>query len=199
MLRNDLTPDAVMAIARSNGLTEVDVDWIIQEIEALRINLDNPPDNWMMANPMSTQDQVGYLAGAMDLERPARIVVLSLIVGFDCKYSGEYYEGAIPLDQLPADKQELYPGPSSKDVRITRYERSILIDYYLSGNGKDLNAELGFTPLSTIRQERAIARAAARQIKTLERERERERKRLEREARKAAKTNAGTGDRLTTI
>lgn len=197
MLRNDLTPEAVMQVAAEN--CDIDIEWVIREIEALRINLDNPPDNWLMADPMSTQKQVGYLAGAMDLERPDRIRVLSLIVGYDCQYDGEYFEGYVPLEELPADKQELYPGPSSKDIRVTRYERSILIDYYLSGNGQKLNEALGLTSLSSIRQERAITRAAARQVKTLERDRERERRRLEREAKRKAKGDDGAEQQLVII
>lgn len=142
--------------------------WIIDMLEGVKIQLDNPPDNWEFSeDEPRTQQQIGHLAGLMDLPREDRLEMLSMLVGYPVRYEGL---------------------PSSKDERITRYQYSVLIDYYMNRHEAYLLHEyFGYRSLRAIRAEKRVAREAARQAKIaertaarLKRQQERARKRLSR-------------------
>ena len=97
----------------------------------------------------------------MDLEREDRIKVIEMIMGFPLMYVlGEWFPGvAEPLDP------DNYPGPSLKDVRITRWQTSILIDYWINGNGSELNERLGLTSASAKAQAKRDQKLAQKQAK----------------------------------
>ena len=151
--------DYAQDILNSKFLTQEDQDWVIAEIEDLVWRFDNPSWPLDKANDLHTQAQVGYLSGVMDLEREHRIEVVEMIMGFPLMYVlGEWFPGvAEPLEP------DNYPGASLKDVRITRWEMSVLIDYYIAGNGSELNERLGYTSKTTIRTQKRLAKAALKQ------------------------------------
>jgi hypothetical protein len=172
-----------------------DRQWVIDQIEGLKIQMDNPPDNWISASEDDhTQDQVGHLAGLMDLERPDRLEMLSILLGYPPYWDGTPYEGAIRIEDLPDDKAALYPGPSSKDTNITRWMHSVLIDFYQNNdNAYKLHERLGYESLRVIRGAKRIAREAARAAKATQLAADKARRQQEREAKRQAKLqNMGT-------
>jgi hypothetical protein len=163
--------------------------WIMDEIDGLQVQMDNPPDNWISASEEEhTQNQVGYLAGLMDLERPDRLEMLSIILGYETYWDGEAFEGSVSIEELPEDKAILYPGPSSKDVNITRWQHSVLIDYYMNNpHAHKLHEYLGYESLTVIRSAKRIAREAARQAKAAQLAADKAKRQQEREAKRQAK------------
>ena len=131
--------------------------WVATELETLRLQLDNPP-NYDWTEYPHTQKQVGYLAGLMDLGtdekdidgRADRYELLSLILGWAIEYDLRDFPGMV------LEKSE--PGPSSKDIRITRWMHSVLITYFKDGNGAELVNRLGYITATT---KRAAQQAAA--------------------------------------
>lgn len=137
-------------ILNSKFLDPVSEAWIISEIEDLAFKFEHPTWPQAKADALHTQAQVGYLSGVMDLEREDRIEVIELIMGFPIYYVlGEWFPGV--TEPLEIDN---YPGPSLKDVRITRWQTSVLIDYYVSGDGHQFNETLGYKSSTTLRIER---------------------------------------------
>jgi hypothetical protein len=163
--------------------------WVIDQIEGLKIQMDNPPDTWIFSSEEEhTQNQVGHLAGLMDLERPDRLEMLSIILGYEPYWSGEQFEGSVSLDDLPEDKAVLYPGPSSKDTSITRWQHSVLIDFYMNNPfSHKLHEYLGYQSLRVIRSAKRTAREAARKAKTAQLAADKAKRKAEREAKKQAK------------
>lgn len=126
-----------------------DIDWVVSQIEGLQILFDNPSwDYTWSTDAPCTVPQLGHLAGVMDLERNDRLMCLEILTNTRLDWNNE---------------------PSSKDLGLTRWNASVLIEYYISGKGKQLNAKLGFTPLSVIREEKRRQRAIARENKAAER------------------------------
>ena len=122
------------------------------------------------------QQQVGYLAGLMDLERPERIWFLSVLVGFETFYTGESFKGFHTLDSMPEEKRSLYPGGSSKDIRIDGGMLATLIEYYQQHGQEiynDIYPILGLERQSVASHKRGLARKAAweakKQLKAVER------------------------------
>ena len=173
-----------------------DRQWVLDMLEGLKIQMDNPPDTWLYnADEPHTQQQVGYLAGLMDLAyREDRLEMVSILVGYEAYYDGEEFPNYVPLEDLPEDKRYLYPGPSSKDCRITRWQHSVLIDYYLNNpEAHKLHEYLGYESLSTQRQKERIARQLARQAKAAQLAIDKERRKQEREAKRLLKLGNTTG------
>ena len=138
-------------------LTADEREWIELEIVTLEIEFENP--YWYSGNnELHTQQQVGYLAHACDLNREDRLEVISLLVGFELHYEGEDFPGAVFDDQD-------FSGPSLKDVRITRWMMSRLIEYYLTGNGHELNRKLGYPSAKAERSAKRAERGAQKQAK----------------------------------
>ena len=139
----------------------------LDQVKSLHEQIANPPDAWLMsADEPHTQSQVGYLAGLMDLDRADRLEMLSLLLGWMPQWGGDYYPGAVPLEDLDEDKQALYPGPSSKDLRLTRWDTSVLIEFYKNGEGPRLNEILGFESKRAKAEKKRAARAALQAAKT---------------------------------
>jgi hypothetical protein len=97
----------------------------------------------------------------MDLERDDRLRVVSLLVGFEVYWNKEEY----PDEATPEEHQYLYPGPSSKDIRINRWMHSCLIEFYLNGEGLILNDQLGLISKAAQITAKRAARKAAREAK----------------------------------
>lgn len=158
-------PDHTLELLEQRDLPPDDFDWICSQIEALHILFDSCW--WPYADPDSlhTQKQVGFLAGAMDLEREDRLEVMEIILGYPLEWDvDEDYPGAVDEDSY--EEPDAYPGPSLKDLRITKWMNSILIDYFLNGDGRELNKRLGYTSLEAIRHKKRLARQALRTAST---------------------------------
>lgn len=126
--------DYTISLLAQKGLS--DDAYIVGQLEALKLLFDNP--GWLyMADAEHTTAQVGYLIGLMDLEHDDRIELLSMIVGLPLK--------------------------TSDDARITRWMFSVLIDYYLNGEGQKLNEAIGYKSADIIRSEKRFEREAAKQ------------------------------------
>src|SRR3972149_2982210 len=145
----------------TKNLNTTEYDWVVQQLEGLRIAFDNPPDY----DALRTDAQVGYLAGAMDLERPDRLDALAILTGLELFWTPGPEDAGRNFTN-----PESYPGPSSKDLRLTRWMFKILIDYYLNGDGLtfnetpagdlgDLRKPRGLQPLRARRQRRRRPRA----------------------------------------
>jgi len=105
----------------------------------------------------------------MDLERNDRLEMLSIVVGFPLYYDGETYPNAVLITELPPEKAALYPGPSSKDTRISKYMHSILVDFYQNNSDAyTLHETLGYESLTDKRAQKRAARFLARQAKAAE-------------------------------
>jgi hypothetical protein len=138
--------------------------WIEDQLVGLQETFENSPWSYWIADAPHTQAQVGYLAGLMDLERDDRIEVLNLIVGYETYWHyDDDYPGAVDIEQMQTPNA--YPGPSSKDLRLTRWMTSALIDYYANGDGKLLNDKIGYISHRTKSQAKAAARELAREAK----------------------------------
>lgn len=126
---------------RESALSLIEDDatrgWVEDELEILSAQFAGMVYRWQ--SEYSTARQVGYLAGLMDLDDNSRYYVLSVI-----------------LDT---------PIATSKDIRITKGMMSILIEYYLEGNGYELNEKLGLESLSDQRAARRTARLLAAEQK----------------------------------
>lgn len=143
-------------------LSQTEREWIENELLILRIEFDNP--HWYSdPDALHTQKQVGFLAGLMDLEREERLEVGSLLVGHPLIWNFEDFPGVVEEDDM--DTPEEYPGPSLKDIRITRWMMSRLINYYKTGNGHDLNRILGYQSATAKRNQKRAEREAAKQAK----------------------------------
>lgn len=146
------------------NLSAQDYFWVIDQLEALQIAFDNPP--WVHANPddLHTQAQVGYLSHVMDLERHERIEVLEIILGRQLHWDvSQDFPGSVPEEDM--EEPENYPGPSLKDIGITKWMTSHLIDYYLNGDGLELNKKLGYTSKTSTDQAKRITRQVAQAAK----------------------------------
>jgi hypothetical protein len=125
--------DYTVFILAQRGLS--DDAYIVGQLEAIKLLFDNP--SWLyMADAEHTDAQVGYLISLMDLERNDRIELLSMMTGLPLK--------------------------TSNDARITRWMFSVLIDYYLNGEGQKLNESIGYKSADTIRAEKRSERKAAK-------------------------------------
>ena len=140
----------------TKNLNTTEYDWVVQQLEGLRIAFDNPPDY----DALRTDAQVGYLAGAMDLERPDRLDALAILTGLELFWTPGPEDAGRNFTN-----PESYPGPSSKDLRLTRWMFKILIDYYLNGDGLTFNETLGYTSAAVKRAEKRAQRAALRSAK----------------------------------
>lgn len=154
-------PEHTIDLLDEKFLSPDDYDWVCSQIEALQILFEHCW--WTHADPdaLHTQAQVGYLSGLMDLEREDRLELMEIILGRPLEWNMEDFPGAVPEDDM--EYPEEYPGPSLKDIRITRWMNSVLIEYYLNGDGHELNNKLGYTSQTAIRNQKRIARATAKQ------------------------------------
>ena len=140
-----------------------DEQWVIIEIEDLAYQFEHPQWPMVAASKLHTQKQVGYLTGMMNLEeRDDRIKVIELIMGYPLYYVlGEWYPGI-----TEPENPDLYPGPSLKDVRMTRWETSVLLEYYINGNGHELNERLGLTSATSVAKKKRDKKLAQKQTQT---------------------------------
>jgi hypothetical protein len=130
--------DYTLSLLAQRNLSPEDYEWAVDQIEAIKMLFDNP--SWLYsADYDHTNEQTGYLISLMDIERNDRLELMSMFVGFPLK--------------------------TSNDARINRWMFSVLIDYYLNGEGTKLNEALGYTKRSVIRQAKRLARQAAKQAK----------------------------------
>jgi hypothetical protein len=130
--------DYTLSLLAQRNLSPEDYEWAVDQIEAIKMLFDNP--SWLYsADYDHTNEQAGYLISLMDIERNDRLELMSMFVGFPLK--------------------------TSNDARINRWMFSVLIDYYLNGEGTKLNEALGYTKRSVIRQAKRLARQAAKQAK----------------------------------
>jgi len=147
-------------------LTDDEYDWVVVQLEALKIRFDNPEWSLSHADAPHTQKQVGYLAGLMDLERPDRIELLEIITDLTTHWDfTDWYPGSDEIVEM--EYPEEYPGRSSKDLRITRWMHSVLVDYYIDGEGLNLNETLGYTSQSSIIEAKRAQRLLDKQAKEL--------------------------------
>jgi hypothetical protein len=118
-------------------LSPVAYDFVVGQLEVVRLLLDNPI--WWNSDIMSTDYQIGYLAGLIDLERDDKIEAVRILTGLDIS--------------------------TTKDIRLTRYICSVLINYYLNGDGHKFNEAIGYTSASAKRKAKRTEREAARAAK----------------------------------
>lgn len=112
-------------------------DFVIGQLEVLKLLYDNPI--WWNSDIPSTDYQIGYLAGIMDLERDDKIEAVRILTGLDIQ--------------------------TTKDIRLTRYICSVLIGYYLNGDGRKFNETIGYISATAKRKARRTEREAARAAK----------------------------------
>jgi hypothetical protein len=118
-------------------LSPTDYDYAIGQCEVLKLLFDNPI--WWNSDIPSTDYQIGYLAGLMNLERDDKIEAVRILTGLDIN--------------------------TTKDIRLTRYICSVLINYYLCGDGHKFNETIGYTSATDKRKARRSEREAARKAK----------------------------------
>lgn len=148
-----------LELLAKKDLSSADYDWVMAQIEGLHIVFDNPAWPVHKAEALHTQPQIGYLTGLMDIESDEeRYEALEIITGLHLFWDiTESYPGS---EVEVMDHPEQYPGKSSKDLRINRWMTSVLIEYYLNGEGSELNETLGYTTASAVREEERRQREA---------------------------------------
>jgi hypothetical protein len=113
-------------------LTEIEKQWVVDEVTALQNVLMDPRPVGYSATSLHSQHQIGYLVGAMNMkDREERLDLLEILLGFSLYYdeSVDDFPGQVILGEGPKR--------SSKDVRISKYMHSRLLEYFL--NDKDAN------------------------------------------------------------
>jgi hypothetical protein len=133
----ELSSYSLKLLAQKN-LSPVDYDFAIEQLEVVRLLIDNPI--WWNSDIPSTDYQIGYLAGVMDLERDDKIEAIRMLTGYDIT--------------------------TTKDIRLTRYICSVLINYYINGDGHKFNQAIGYTSATDKRKAKRAEREAAREAKT---------------------------------
>lgn len=158
-------------------------EWVIEQIERLHSYFQQD-DMGYSSNDPQTQEQCGFLAGAMNLADDDRHEMLSILVGFELHYDGT------PLFARLYANQNLKERVSSKDRRITRHMAKMMLDFYNSGPGQDVNDALGYPRLADLRAKARIERKAAAEEKKARRLAERQEREAKRLAAKARKSGA---------
>lgn len=158
-----LISNHTLNLIAEKDLPQADLQYVYNELDQLRHLFDNPTWTIPAAYALHTQPQVGYLAGLMDLLREDRLECLEIIIGRELFWDFEDYPGSVDPEHM--EYPEEYPGKSSKDVTITRWEVSVLIEYYLNGNGLTLNERLGYRSATAVRDEERAKRIVEEQRK----------------------------------
>jgi hypothetical protein len=108
---------------------------------------------WHSGEGEKTHAQVVQLIILMELDRDDRLWVVETILGFELFWDGvTNYPGSVPGD----------PGRSFKDIRLTRWVMSVLIDFYTrdAENAITIHRILGLED----RRDKAAARRNLRAI-----------------------------------
>ena len=127
----------VFRLLTQKHLSPVAFDFVVEQLAILKLLFDNSV--WWNSDIMSTDLQLGYLAGLMDLEHDDKIDAVRILTGLDIN--------------------------TTKDIRLTRYICSVLINYYLNGDGHKFNEAIGYTSATDKRKARRTEREAAREAK----------------------------------
>lgn len=160
---NQFSVDKLKSRLAQITIPEDDLEFLRLEIPALYTILNDPEPVGYSATSLHTQDQVGYLASLMDMERENRLDLLEILTGVTLYYDEveDVFPGQVIIGMVP-DR-------SSKDLRISKYMTARLIEYFgddIDNAATKLKSVLKYASSTTARQERQRKRHTLRATKS---------------------------------